>query len=56
MKKITVAVVCALGILAQAQSFTLRKEVICGDAQAMLRSVTGEKYKEAPIWIGDDDD
>ena len=38
--------------LVAAQSVTVQKPVECGDTKSLIQAVTGENYKEMPIWWG----
>ena len=54
MKTLLVLVLGLITAAANAQTFKLRKEVICGDSKDILSTLTGKDFKEVPLWSGTD--
>lgn len=40
--------------LVQAAPFKSEKPVVCGDVDAVLGDLQGDKYEEKPLWLGKD--
>ena len=51
MKYLLLLVLLVVGLVA-AQSVTVEKSLQCGDTKSLIQTLTGEDYKEMPIWWG----
>ena len=47
--------VLLLPAVALAQPVTVEKPVYCDKPEALIRSITGNNYKERPKWLGEDE-
>jgi hypothetical protein len=55
MKHILILSLLAIGLAANAQSVTTKKEVYCDKTEDMLSILKSEKFEETPIWLGKGD-
>lgn len=52
MKKLTLLLLLALALPLQAQWVDLQNTVPCGPFRDIVATLTHEKYKETPLWVG----